>query len=356
MLRLLYGVQATGNGHISRARALQKALAAYPIAIDFLFSGRPADKLFEMSAFGDYQWRQGLTFVSVSGQVCWRQTWREANLCQFWQDVRQLDTRSYDLVLTDFEPITAWAAKLQNTPVIGIGHQYACHSLPKPVGMPFWQRQLLKWYAPAQTRIGLHWHHFDQMPGASQVILPPIIDLTLAATRPDLSAKEHCRTAISTVLVYLPFESTTDVLRWFSPLSEFQFVIYGVSEPAQAPAHLRFCPPSVQGFRQALYQCTAVISNAGFELISEALQLQKPILVKPLKGQSEQESNAAALQLLGLAQSCAQLSTETLSTFLSALHTLKQISYPDVATTLARWLACSNRADLQELFLIWRQN
>ena len=67
-MRVLYGVQATGNGHISRARAMSKALAAYPdIEVTWLFSGRRKEKLFEMERFGAYEHRRGLTFVTEGG-------------------------------------------------------------------------------------------------------------------------------------------------------------------------------------------------------------------------------------------------------------------------------------------------
>ena len=42
-----------------------------------------------------------------------------------------------------------------------------------------------------------------------------------------------------------------------------------------------------------------MISNAGFELLAECLHMRIPILVKPVKGQMEQHSNACALQQLG---------------------------------------------------------
>ena len=43
----------------------------------------------------------------------------------FIQDVNALDLSRYDMVITDFEPVSAWAARMQNKPCIGIGHQYA---------------------------------------------------------------------------------------------------------------------------------------------------------------------------------------------------------------------------------------
>ena len=159
-MRLLYGVQATGNGHISRARAMQQALAPLDIQVDFLFSGRPVGQLFDMAAFGNFQWRQGLSFVSKAGKISHWHTWQQANLRQLWRDIHQLETRRYDVVLTDFEPVTAWAARRQGTPVIALGHQYALNPPTPLCGMDWFQRSLLAYFAPARHSIGLHWHHF----------------------------------------------------------------------------------------------------------------------------------------------------------------------------------------------------
>ncbi|WP_275451435.1 glycosyltransferase family protein, partial [Photobacterium sanctipauli] len=60
-MKILYGVQGTGNGHISRAREMARALASQGAEVDYLFSGRPADQYFDMEGFGDYQTRRGLT-------------------------------------------------------------------------------------------------------------------------------------------------------------------------------------------------------------------------------------------------------------------------------------------------------
>lgn len=47
-MKILFGVQGTGNGHISRARALNKYLKADGISVDYIFSGRERDKYFDM--------------------------------------------------------------------------------------------------------------------------------------------------------------------------------------------------------------------------------------------------------------------------------------------------------------------
>lgn len=345
-MRLLYGVQATGNGHISRARAMQQALSYHNVQIDFLLSGRPASQLFDMAPFGEFQWRRGLSFVTRSGALDHWQTCRQADFCQLYQDIRSLETRRYDLVLTDFEPVTAWAARRQGTPLIALGHQYAL-TPPTPLrGMSLLQRSILQYFAPARINLGLHWHHFGHQQQQVRQVLPPIIDFS----GQDLQCRPD-----GPVLVYLPFESATDIQRWLTPLDQFQFKIYGAGLVQQPATHLQFCPPSVKQFKRDLIQASAVISNAGFELISEALQLQKRILVKPLHGQPEQASNALALTTLQLAAAAQQLDQQVIAEFLTAFQPKMQARYPQVATTIADWLIRGDWYQDDSLSQLWQQ-
>ena len=81
-----------------------------------------------------------------------------------------------------------------------------------------------------------------------------------------------------------------------------------------------------------------MISNAGFELVSEALQLQKRILVKALQGQMEQQSNALALNQLQLGQSTKILNTEVIKTWLTSPSHSSKVQYANVAQALAKWI------------------
>jgi uncharacterized protein (TIGR00661 family) len=68
----------------------------------------------------------------------------------------------------------------------------------------------------------------------------------------------------------------------------------------------------------------------GFELASEALQLGKKILVKPLHAQMEQISNAAALQHLGYGHVMDGLDTAVIDHWLHHAHAV-QVIYPNTA-------------------------
>lgn len=332
-MRILYGVQATGNGHISRARAMEKQFRQAGVSVDFLFSGRPANAFFDMQQFGQYQLRRGLTFVTHAGSVNYWQSAKQAHLGELWQDIRALDVSGYDIVLTDFEPITAWAAKRQRKTCIAIGHQYAfLHAIPME-NANLLSRSVFRYFAPANYALGLHWHHFNQP------ILPPIIDLPAA----------NNSTTARQVLVYLPFEEQQQVIKLLAPLTDHTFNIFGPGLPQQQLGHILTHPLSVQAFKTALLQSEAVLSNAGFELISEALQLKKHILVKPLQGQMEQQSNALALTRLKLAQRTDQLSTKVIADWLNGPKAAHSMQYPDVAAAICKWLLADTPDQTTEL-------
>ena len=60
-----------------------------------------------------------------------------------------------------------------------------------------------------------------------------------------------------------------------------------------------FKKPSMDGFLHDLAGCKAIIANAGFSLVSEALYLGKPYLAVPVQHQFEQIFNAYFLDKEG---------------------------------------------------------
>lgn len=333
-MKVLYGVQGTGNGHISRARAMARAFKQYPnVEVTWLFSGRPQDKFFDMEIFGNYQWREGLTFVTRAGKIRNIDTVLAASPIQLIRDIRSLDVDSYDLIATDYEPVTAWAGRLNKREVFGIGHQYA-FNYPVPVAGENWLTQnIMRWFAPASHSLGLHWDHFGHP------IIPPI-------------AEVHHRSepAIENqILVYLPFEDSRTVIDILKPLTHYDFFIYAPDLTDHDDANIHTRKPSREGFQHTLAASSGVISNSGFELNSEAVMLGKRILTKPVGGQMEQQSNAVALAQLGLATITHTLERDTISSWLAAPATPKAVHYPDVPAAICEWLLNRQRPPAQTL-------
>ena len=320
-MKIFYGVQGTGNGHIARARMMAKELYAAGADVTFLFTGRAADKYFDMEVFRDYQLRTGLTFNTHKGRVNYLMTAYDAKILTLLEDIKTLDLSSYDLVITDFEPISAWAAKKQKKPILGIGNQYAYHYKIPIEGSDPLANLVMKHFAPVDTAIGLHWHHFGQP------ILPPILDIL-----------ESPKTIIrNKIIVYLPFEDTNDVVALLAPFDNFQFHVSSAQPTTSEFKHITFNPMSCEQFQKDLYDCASVVCNAGFALTSEALQLGKKIIVKPLHAQMEQTSNAAALHQLGYAHVMNDLNTAILEHWLNDNHAVR-VTYPNTAKILTQWI------------------
>lgn len=332
-MKLLYGVQGTGNGHIARARIMAAALSERDdIEVDFVFSGRAPDKYFDMDVFGQYRTFTGLSFITKNGRIDKLATVKQANVRQLLKDVKALDVSGYDMLVNDFEPVTAWAAKRQGVPSISISHQAAfSYNVPKS-GHTIFDTLLMKLFAPTQVQLGVHWYHFNQP------IIPPFV-----ADKPALSPKK------GHVLVYLPFEDIGDIQQMLEPLSDQEFQCFHpeVSE-ARVEEHVHWNPTSKKHFQKALQHCSGVIANGGFELSSEALQLGKKLLIKPLHGQFEQLSNVLTLNKLDLCQTLFQLDTDIVEEWLEAPDN-EAIVFPDNPDVLIDWLKKGDFSDTQSL-------
>ena len=342
-MRILYAVQATGNGHITRARAMLPALQQAGISVDFLFSGRPREQLFDMQCFGDFRHYQGFTFKTEAGSVKRWQTLKAAGIAQFIADVRSIDLGGYDLLLNDFEPVTAWAARRQKLPSLGLAHQYALRYRLPGTHKAFWLKQAIDTFTPLDRYLGVHWQAFEQP------ILPPLLALNATAPTPAGEPQEPF------VLVYLPFEVTEQVVHWLQSLPGYSFKLYADVPEAADLNNVMVRPLSRETFPADLHQSKGVICNTGFGLCSEALMLGKKILTKPLSGQIEQYLNACILEQMQRATVMQAFDKKLALSWLEQPN-VTPVVYPDVAQHLARWLkADTDLPGTQLVTRVWQE-
>lgn len=332
-MKILYGVQGTGNGHTTRARIMAKAFAAVGAQVDWVFSGRERDKYFDMDDFGDFQSYRGLTFATQNGKIQFFKTMMTSNIGQLYQDIKKVNVEGYDFIINDFEPVSAWAAKRAGKKVIGISHQNAFfYDIPK-VGNNIVVDWFMHNFAPVTLPVGLHWHHFNQP------ILPPLVE---PSHYPNVSTPKH-------YLVYLPFAGLDDIVPQLRDFPEYDFFIYQPVPAAYDDGHIHVRPFSREGFQQDLHRCEGVICSAGFELPSEAIHLGKKLLVQPVAGQVEQKSNAIALEKLGYGKAAARFDVATLAQWLPQKPPAYPRNYPDVSKALVTWLMNGGNEDISEL-------
>ncbi|WP_144391942.1 MJ1255/VC2487 family glycosyltransferase [Pleionea sediminis] len=337
-MKILYGVQGTGNGHITRARVMAEEFKKKDISVDWVFSGRPDFDYFDMECFGNYRSFRGLTFVIENGSINYTKTAMQLQFRKFFNDVKSLDLTDYDYVINDFEPISAWAARRQKRLSIGISHQSSfLYNIPKE-GNNLFTDLVMKWFAPVDHPIGVHWHHFNSP------ILPPIINHQFAES----TVENH-------ILVYFPFQSLQRLIALLKPFTDYQFYIYHPVENAFDEGNIHVRALSTESFKKELQKTSGVICGAGFELPSETLQLGKKLLVQPVGGQMEQRSNAKALQELGLASVSKQFNHEELSAWLLN-HQTKKFNLPNTAKAIVEWLVYGDLNNYNALVdSLWQQ-
>ena len=333
-MNILYGVQATGNGHISRSKVMVQALKAAGHDVSVVISGRPPEKLWDIEEFEPYTAYRGLTFITEQGKIKYLKTAGQLNFFRFFRDIHAYRQTRFDLAIIDFEPIAARIAARLKIPRIGLGHQYAFW-YPIPLPKREWiSLAVIRYFAPVDIPIGLHWHHFDRP------ILPPIlptIDQTSITFEPNK------------VLVYLPFENLDDILRLPAAFPEFHFFIYHDLPAAQDRNNVHLRPYSRSGFRSDLLSCERIIANAGFALSSEALAYGKSLLVHAVRDQLEQEANAFALQQLGMADTISSLAQEPIRHWLEQPIRTKPVHFPNIAPMIVEWLEQGNWEDIMGL-------
>ena len=344
-MKILYGVQATGNGHITRARALLPALHQQGIEVDFLFSGRPQAQLFDMEMFGNYRWANGFTFATAGGKVQRLITVKQLKPLAFWRDVRQLDVSAYDLVLTDFEPVTAWAAKLQGVMSVGLARQYALRYPLAGTQSVRWLNTAVSYFAPARHMLGVHWQP------AFPELLPPLLPSSPAP----VAGSQDRKFQPPFILVYLPFEDNSAVIAWLKQCPAWHFKLYANVSKPYSEDNLTILPLSRHVFPLDLQQCSGVICNSGFGLCSEALIAGKKLLIKPLSGQIEQAYNTYCLLKMDKAEQFSQFTWQKLSGWLD-MPAHSPHSLPDPAPAIARWLKQGCDIPVADLATaIWRQ-
>ncbi|TQV72996.1 glycosyl transferase [Aliikangiella marina] len=338
-MKILYAVQGTGNGHITRARIMAKALRSLNVDVDWVFTGRPKDELFDMQDFGDFRVFSGLTYAIKHGKIQYVQTAFKNNLFKFLRDVFRFDFTGYDLVINDFEPVIAWAAKRAKVKTIGLSHQMAFQKDIPMAGENILAKFVLRHFAPVDLPIGLHWSDFGQH------LLPPIID----------DAPERKALSLRDVLVYCPFSTKEELIDWFAPFGNYRFHVFHGCDDDSGYKHINLYPFSRSHFQEKQSHCAGVITSAGFELPSEALQVGQKLLIKPLGGQMEQTSNALALDKIKRATIIDKYTNRTLEQWLQE-PPRPAIQYPNVALEVAKWLVNSERESLESLSKkLWEQ-
>lgn len=280
-MKILYAVQATGNGHISRAMELMPFLQQYG-KVDVFLSGSNSNLQPKLPV--KYRSNGLSLFYGNTGGLDYWKMWKELNLRRIWKEAKSLPVEKYDIVLNDFDSITAMACALKKVSSIGFGHQASFQSkhTPRSNKKDFAGEMVLQKYARASAYIGLHFQQYDQF------IYSPVIKEDILKADPKNNGH---------ITVYLSHYSDEMVLQALHTVKDIRFEVFSKKVKQQErKENVTLIPISNEAFTHSMIHANGIITGAGFETPAEALYMGKQLLCLPIRGQYEQLCNAAALK------------------------------------------------------------
>jgi uncharacterized protein (TIGR00661 family) len=280
-MKILYSIQATGNGHIARAGEIMPYLQQYG-NVDVFLSGSNSNLSFDLPV--KYRSRGVSLFYGKRGRLDYRKIYREFSFLRMWKEARALPVEEYDIVLNDFESITSLACKIKGIPSVNFGHQASFYSKNTPLSTKrdWLGETILRNYATAAAYVGLHFERYDHF------IFNPIIKQDIITATP--ADKGH-------ITVYLSHYSDELVTARLKKLRDVQFEVFSKKvQRVTVDGNITLIPVNNRAFNKSMINCHGMITGAGFETPAEVLYMGKKLLCLPIRGQYEQLCNAAALE------------------------------------------------------------
>jgi uncharacterized protein (TIGR00661 family) len=284
-MKIFYAIQATGNGHISRAIQLHPYLEKFG-EVDYFLSGNNASLNIDLPV--KFKSEGCSLHYSKCGGLNYWDIAKNIKPVQIYTDAKSLPLKNYDVIINDFESITALACKLQKVNSVQFGHQasFISDATPRPEKKSIIGEMILKHYAPSPKNIGLHFESYDSF------IHPPIIKDAIINAEPN---------NLKHITVYLPSFQKDCLKKAFNKIADIQFHWF-LNDIAlkYIEGNITYYPVNQKQFNESLINCEGIITGGGFETPSEALYLGKKVLSIPIRKHYEQECNAAALKKMGV--------------------------------------------------------
>jgi len=209
------------------------------------------------------------------------------NLRRLWHDMHHLPLAQYDLIINDFEPVSAWACRLQKLSSVSLSHQcsFLSPNTPRPDKWNY-AEWLFKYYSPTTHHIGFHFEKYDDF------IHTPVIRSEIR----DLEA-----TNAGHYTVYLPAYDDKILVKYLSQVTDVEWHIFSKRQKTHHQSgNIQIFPVSNEEFNKSMASCEGLLTGGGFEGPAEALFLKKKILMIPMSGQYEQQCNALAASKMGV--------------------------------------------------------
>jgi uncharacterized protein (TIGR00661 family) len=205
-----------------------------------------------------------------------------------------------DLIVNFLEPLMGVYNLLRPhpVPVLAVGHQYMIEHpqfIKDKRVQQFGMKQYVRLAGARSSRLALSFYPAAETPGF--FVSPPILRRQLFELRPDLDG-EHLQ-------VYLLNHGyAPEIIRWHEKNPGIPIHCFydkpGAPAEEQIDATLTFHKIHGEKFLQMMARCRGVACTAGFESVSEAAYLGKPLLMVPVENHLEQYLNSLDAERAGI--------------------------------------------------------
>lgn len=310
-MNILYAFQGTGNGHVIRAQEIIPILKKYG-TVDTLISGHQSQLKSNFPI--DFEHRGISLLYNKHGGISYPKTFFKNNFFEAFKVIHEIDLLKYDLIINDYEPLTAWSCKLQNLKMLELSHQASMsfEETPKPKSKDFIGKFTLDNYAPSKNKIGFHFENYHPQ------IKKPVIRRKIRLLNPD--KKEF-------YVVYLPSFSDEKLFKVLKEIDVEWKIFSKYCKNIIKKENVQIFPIDEDEFLKSFENCEGILCSAGFEGPAEALFLNKKLFVIPINHQYEQECNAFALHQMGIRNSKI-LNVSEIRNWVSSEEVF-EVNYPD---------------------------
>ena len=325
-MKVLYGVTGCGLGHTMRARTIASWLTERGHDVKLAASGRAVGILrghgFDVTAI------DGMKMRYEAGAV--RRARTVADLVRQAPGAIRRNARAAlatgfvpDAVVTDFDSFTHAIGKILDVPTISVDHQHVFdrfHHPPRVVARLSSNRAARAFVSAKTARCDAYVVTSFFFPRERERNTTPTF-LVGPVVRPEL--ERVVPTAGDHVLVYQTTAGDPHLLEALRAVRA-RFVVYGLGRDEKL-GNVELRAFDEGAFVRDLASARAVIANGGFTAISESVYLGKPILSVPVRGQPEQELNAAWVDELGVGESAPFVSARVVERFLERAPSFRSL-------------------------------
>ena len=299
MARILYSIAGEGFGHAIRSKVILDSLVKRNKIL--IFGGgntyKYTSKYYDIKKIYSFRFVYKNNSVNIVKTFLYNLLLSPVMLFYFLKLSYQILKFKPNIIITDFEPLSSYAALFFRIPCINMSYPFLNTRFLSAYKIVTNKKSYLDYlmakivvtlFSPLPDLYITPTFFHEDFKDKKTIITKPIIRKQILSTK----TKNH-----NHILVYQTSKSNKKLIKELQKIDE-KFIVYGVNHNKRL-GNVILKDISEKEFLDDLKSCKAVITNGGFTLMSEALCLKKPILSIPIKKQFEQILNAVYLERLG---------------------------------------------------------